>query len=1161
MALQKQSLPINFAGGLDLKTDPFQVQPGKFLSLENSVFSKGGLLQKRNGNAALASLPDATSTYTTTYGGNLLALGDTIQAYDASNNVWIDKGIIQNVDVNITPIVRSATNQIQADSAIAANGLVCTVFTDSVPVSGSLVSQYKYTVTNQTTGLVVISPTLIPAGSGTITGAPRVFLLKNYFIVVFTNDISGTYHLQYIAISTVSPATVSVTGNISSQYTPASTVAFDGVVTANGLYLAWNGNDGGGAVRVAHLNSALSLSNVSVFTGYTATMFTVCADETGASPIIYVSFYSPSTAYTLAVNTSLVTVLAPTQILSSGTILNLASAAQDAVCSVIFEVSNAYGYDSTVATNYTEYKTISQSGTVSSATIVDRSVGLASKAFLYNAEIYFLAAYSSTFQPSYFLLNLAGEVISRIAYENGGGYLTTGLPSANVAAADVYIAYLYKDLIQAINKTQGIPNAAGVYSQLGVNIVDFTFTSTTLTSAEIGGSLNLSGGFMRGFDGASITENNFFLFPEDLEATQSPIGGGLDFQQYFYVATYERQDAQGNTIRSAPSIPLEVDNSLNNYTTVMSVFSSGASTIVVNSVAGLVIGQTVTDFTTPGNITGGTTITAINVGSKTLTLSTPTAGNSASTPGDTLHITTGVQFTSVFAANVSSIVVSSTTGLLIGQILTDVTTGANISAGTYITSINTGTSTIGLSLPTAAASATSPGDTLQTVTTASNTINIPTDRLTYSTSSKVVLYRWSTAQQIYYQVTSIQLPLLNDTTIDYVTFTDTQGDGAILGNNILYTTGGVVENISPPPLVAVGLYKSRLVGIDAEDRNTAWFSKQVIENTPVEMSDLFTVYVSPTISSEGSTGVLRCVSALDDKWIFFKDSAIYYVTGTGPNNTGDQDDFSDPVFITSTVGCANQKSIVFTPNGLMFQSSKGIWLLGRDLSTSYIGAPVETYNSAKVLSAVNIPTTNYVLFTLDSGVTLMYDYYFNQWGSFVNMPGVSSTLYQNLHTYINSFGEVFQETPGKYLDGAQPVLMAFTTAWLSLAGVQGFERAYFFSLLANYISPHKLNVQIAYDYVSSIAQSTIITPDNYSGVYGGNSPYGASSPFGGISTLEQWRIFFRQQKCRTFQITINEIFDPSFGTVAGAGFTMSGLNVIIGGKGNYPRIKTARQAG
>ena len=74
---------------------------------------------------------------------------------------------------------------------------------------------------------------------------------------------------------------------------------------------------------------------------------------------------------------------------------------------------------------------------------------------------------------------------------------------------------------------------------------------------------------------------------------------------------------------------------------------------------------------------------------------------------------------------------------------------------------------------------------------------------------------------------------------------------------------------------------------------------------------------------------------MDDKLIIFKKDAIYYITGTGPDNTGANGTFSDATFITSTVGCANPSSIVLMPNGIMFQSDKGIWLLDRQLGTTY----------------------------------------------------------------------------------------------------------------------------------------------------------------------------------------------------------------------------------
>jgi len=323
----------------------------------------------------------------------------------------------------------------------------------------------------------------------------------------------------------------------------------------------------------------------------------------------------------------------------------------------------------------------------------------------------------------------------------------------------------------------------------------------------------------------------------------------------------------------------------------------------------------------------------------------------------------------------------------------------------------------------------------------------------------------------------------------------------------------------------------------------------VIEATPVEMSDLLTIYVAPTTSAQGSTGPTLAAAPMDDKLCLFKENAIYYINGTGPDNTGANSQYSNAVFITSTVGCSNQHSIVFMPQGLMFQSDKGIWLLGRDLNTSYIGAPVEKFTTgAIVLSAINIPGTNQVRFTMDSGVTLMYDYYYGQWGTFTNVPAISSTLYEDLHTYITGYGQVFQETLNKYVDGSNPVLMQFTTSWLNLVGLQGYERAYFFYFLATYLSPHQLQVQIAYDYEPTPSQSIIITPDNATPNWGGDQLWGSNVAWGGPGNIGQWRVFFNQGKVQAFQISIQEISNTP-----GAGFTMSGLNVIYGGKSNYTR--------
>lgn len=449
-----------------------------------------------------------------------------------------------------------------------------------------------------------------------------------------------------------------------------------------------------------------------------------------------------------------------------------------------------------------------------------------------------------------------------------------------------------------------------------------------------------------------------------------------------------------------------------------------------------------------------------------------------------------------------------------------------------------------------------------TGTTSANTINVPTLRLTYKLAPnpvRIVGYRWSTAQQVYYQFTSVTAPVINDPTIDYVTIVDTLADASILGNAIIYTTGGVVEDIAPPASIASCLFANRLFLIDAEDPNLLWFSKQVIENVPVEMSDLLTLYIAPTTGAQGSTGPMTALGAMDDKLIIFKKDAMYYINGAGPDNTGANSTFSDPIFITSAVGCANPRSIVLMPNGLMFQSDKGIWLLGRDLSTNYIGAPVEQYNNQVVKSATAIPATNQVRFVLDNSNTLMYDYFVNQWGTHTNVSAISATLYQGVHTYLNTYGSVFQEKQGTYSDGSEPVLMSFTTSWINVAGLQGYERFYFANLLGTYYTPFTLDVKLAYDYNPSASQAIEVLPEDYGGVWGSEAQWGSGGPWGGPGNVFRARLFPEHMKCESFQLSIQEVYDSSFGVAAGQGLTLSGLAMIVGMKKGY-RTQSAKRS-
>lgn len=1029
--MNKQNISINFAGGLDTKTDPWAVQPGNFLSLENSIFTKAGLLQKRNGFGLLATAPtDATSV--TTFGGNLTAIGNSVYAYNADSEAFVNKGKFQPLSLDTLSLVKNSLPQTECEAAIAPNGAVCVSYIEN----NNGTSSYKYAVVDGSTGQVLLGPTAITPTSGATTGPARIFILGSYFVIVFTATITAADHLQYIPISW-STFVIGAAVNITSTYTKATTVSWDGVVTNNKLYLAWNVS-GGGGIDIITLSSNLSLSSpLNKDATHQATMMSVCTDDT----TIFVFYYNltGTVGYVFGVDQNGATLFTPQQWINTGTILNIASAAVSGVATLFYEVSNTYSYDGAIHSNYTSKVTCTNLGVVGSPAVFKRSVGLASKAFMIDGTIYVLCTYSSPSQPTYFLIDGSGYIVAELAYQNGGGYLTTGLPSVSVSDNVASIPYLYKDFVASQNK--GATNAgqtSNIYFQTGVNLASFTIGDVSTQSVEIAKTLNLTGGFLWTYDGSSAFENGFFLYPDSIEATWSATGGSIVAQPdgatntaaYWYQVTYEWTDNQGNRYRSAPSIPISV--------------------------------------TTTGSGTAG-----------------------------------------------------------------------------------------------------------------SITVNIPTLRLSYKTNVTICIYRWSVAQQVFYQTTSISLPTLNDPTTDSIAYVDTHADATILGNTIIYTNGGVIEDTATPSPTAITLFDNRVWMVDGEDQNLLWFSKTVIENVPVEMSDLLTLYISPTQSAQGPTGPITAIAPLDDKLIIMKKDALYYLNGSGPDNTGSNSQYSQPIFVTSTVGCAIPESIVFIPDGLMFQSDKGIWLLGRNLETVYIGAPVEGFtSSATVNSAQTIPSTNQVRFTLSSGLTLMYDYFYKQWGSFANVPALSSTIYQSLHTLLTPYDQIQQETPSLYLDGTSPVQMSFTTGWFSLAGLQGYQRSYFFYLLGQYLTPHKLAVSIAYDFNPSPQQLSLIEPTNYGGFYGGtdpnpedgtdqSSPYGQDPTYGGtkyvdsaaLANVEQWRVFLAKQRCQSFQLTVQEIYDASFGVAPGAGLTLSGINLVFGVKKGFRPISAANSIG
>jgi hypothetical protein len=444
----------------------------------------------------------------------------------------------------------------------------------------------------------------------------------------------------------------------------------------------------------------------------------------------------------------------------------------------------------------------------------------------------------------------------------------------------------------------------------------------------------------------------------------------------------------------------------------------------------------------------------------------------------------------------------------------------------------------------------STGSPISTVTASAsskNTLTIPTLRVTNKTGVVIKIYRTQVNQNFYYLVNTAFSDTANDPTVDSITYIDGVSDASLLSNIQLYTNGEL-NDFAPPAPAALSNFKNRLLMIGSEGGYDLFYSKQVVPGFPVEMVQEF----DQNIGTVG--GPVSAVAGMDDKIIIFKSglvvgNSILYMVGTGPSASGANNDFQDPLPVAVDCGCVDRSSIVMTPNGLIFKSNKGIYILSRGLEASYIGAAVEGFNSYKVLSAQLIPNTTQVRFLLNGGPVLMFDYFYGRWATFSCPSGVSDCIFQGQHTYVTSAGQVYQESPGTYLDGTTPVLISFKTANINLANVSGYERIYEFLLLAQYLSPHTLNISIFYDYSTTAAQTVTISPTNY--VAGA----------GIVSNLEQWRVHMKQQLCQTFQLLIQEQYDSTYGVSAGAGLTITGMTMKLGVKKGIRPIRGANAAG
>lgn len=344
---------------------------------------------------------------------------------------------------------------------------------------------------------------------------------------------------------------------------------------------------------------------------------------------------------------------------------------------------------------------------------------------------------------------------------------------------------------------------------------------------------------------------------------------------------------------------------------------------------------------------------------------------------------------------------------------------------------------------------------------------------------------------------------------------------------ILYTTGGILPNSSPPALVSIASKSSRVYGVTHS--GTIWYTKKVIEGEGA-------AYVQETTVARLPKQERYALTVLGDALVAVGEVSFFALTGEGLDDTGAVNTLSEPVPIDTDDAAIPGSPVLATDAGVWFKSKRGLCLLGLSRAVEYVGAPVEDYNGLTLVSAVLVPNKGQIRFGHSDGATLAYDYNAGQWSVFTNHTQVHATYWDGKYVLAQSDGDVWAQSTG-FTDGdAADITRVIETPWIKVTGIQGFKRLWYMSLLGEYRSAHTCTVTPYFDYSQ--------TP--------GTARSLASSGLSSGDPL-QFRMHLGV-KCQAVKFRITE------SNLSGTreGFTLAGVSLECGGKGGLFRQRASK---
>jgi hypothetical protein len=1148
MALQKQNISLNFLKGVNTKTDDKQQQLGEWLTLENIRLTEVLAAQKRFGfdeltkdRFALVGDLAASQFVATNKDQLLLHTGEDLYSYSPNELSWKQINSNKTLQVQEEKLVQNALNQLYPEVRTVNN-----------------VQVYAYT--EQGTGIEVAARdidtkvSLIDAfvlpNSGTPgvnsfreTNPPWMGVAGDYVLVIYNNDTDAS-EIRIQPIDTSDPE--NIPSNILFDFTDEGRILSVTSDPVSQKVLIVFDNDGVAEHKLITIDSSLTISPITAFTisdSFNRPTFTTSfVDDSSNFWVGYVDF-SLGDGYLnyYILDDALATVLGDTQT----TAFNPGGDTDEQEPAIVGAYFNGEGVfyftRSTTSLQDTPSRTTRRvTTTVGGATLsiaaIDQLNGLflASTPVELAGSLTVFAGYKPTsftsprnrpegnrsFQPSLFAVSdsgfpvrvLQGDAVFEREAEEG-----TRIQKATVPQPDSNgnIIFPYSSADRVTTESGSLAVQSGV--------VFLTLTPddpSARLSLEIAGNTLFAGANLTMYDGQEYVEHGFHLFPEweNRPATITQTISNVQFSSGSVIATapepLDTNLLRTGAIVTGPFVPAN---------TSIFELQSGGRIRLTNAAVG--------SGTTTLTVSGGALKPGGNYQYVYVYEWVDANGNlhqSAPSPAYSIESDGGNIFTVTVTTTVGSNQVTTTSWEAFG--VGNEITSPNFPAGTQI--IESGPNFLRFNND-----ATASGSVIiNTTDTGFMTVRM---RPLYQTAKignspvSLALYRTVDNGSIFYRVSRLNEPTINDPSVGFISYFDIISDGALIGNQQLYTNGGVVENAPLKSPIALGTYKDRAVAVVKDNESSFRFSKEVIPGVPVEWSDFFTF----TVNQQG--GDVTAIAEMDDKLIIWKSTSVFYLTGNGPAPTGVGSSFGQPIQVAADTGCDAPASVVLTPVGLMFQSRKGIYLLDRGLNLQYIGAQVEQFNDLTISRAILADERNEVRFFTEEGTTLVYDYFIQQWYVHTDQESLMAVTWQRKPTYVDSTATVSVEDDTQFTDEAAAIEMRFETGWLNFAGINGFQRVYLMEILGEYKSEHTLTVNIYTEFDETAPSQTVTVEPS------------ADKPY-------QYRVFIKNQKTTSMKI---EIIENQPAGSLGEGLSASALSFRVGVKAGLSKLAATRSFG